>query len=96
MSSYVVTFRSPKGRVPSAEEEAAWMSWLGTIGSSIRDFGHRVGSARLLGVRADDADVLSGYVVIDAVSLDAAADLVAGCPGLGHGGSVEIGETAAA
>ena len=36
--------------------------------------------------------VLTGYVVIDAADLDAAATLAAGCPGLADGVDVEVGE----
>ena len=35
---------------------------------------------------------LTGYVVIDAADLDAAATLAAGCPGLAGGVDVEVGE----
>ncbi len=93
MPSYVFSFRSPKGRKPSAEEESAWMAWFESIGSSIADFGHRVGPGRLLGAAGGGSDELSGYVVVTVESLDAAATLAAGCPGLAQGGAVEIGET---
>jgi len=36
--------------------------------------------------------VLTGYVVIDAADLDAAAALAAGCPGLAGGVDVEVAE----
>jgi len=36
--------------------------------------------------------VLTGYVVIDAADLDAAAALAAGCPGLASGVDVEVAE----
>ena len=36
--------------------------------------------------------VLTGYMVIDALDLDAAAKLAAGCPGLAGGVDVEVAE----
>jgi len=47
----------------------------------------------MLGSPAESADQLSGYVVIDADTLDAAASIAQGCPGLTMGGRVEVGET---
>jgi hypothetical protein len=92
MSNYVLSFRSPKGQVPSAEEEQAWMQWFGTIGSSIVQQGSRVGDSRTLGSAGDGRSALSGYTVVKAASLDAAEQLAAGCPGLAHGATVEVGE----
>jgi hypothetical protein len=36
---------------------------------------------------------VTGYSIIEADSLDAAVELVKGCPILQSGGSVEVGET---
>ena len=36
---------------------------------------------------------MTGYTLIEADSLDAAAGLAGGCPVLKHGGTVEVGET---
>ncbi len=69
------------------------MRWFESIGSSIADFGHRVGPGRVLGSAGGGPDELSGYAVVTAETLDAAATLAAGCPGLAQGGAVEIGET---
>ncbi len=93
MPSYVFSFRGQKGRKPSAEEESAWMRWFESIGSSVADFGHRVGPGQVLGAAGRGSDELTGYVVVTAATLDAAATLAAGCPGLAQGGAVEIGET---
>jgi hypothetical protein len=92
MSNYVLSFRSPKDAVPSGEEEQAWMQWFGTIGSSIVEQGTRVGDTRTLGAAGDGRSALSGYTVVKAQSLDAAEKLAAGCPGLAHGATVEVGE----
>lgn len=92
MSTYVLTFRNP-GVNPTAEQEDAWSSWFGKIGSHISDFGSRVGRAVMLGEPAEAGDQLSGYIVITADDLDAAVQIASGCPLLGYGGRVEVGET---
>jgi hypothetical protein len=93
MSNYVLSFRSNAGQSADPEHEAAWGAWFEQIGASVVDFGHRVGRATLLGSGNSPAGtVLSGYVVINAESFDAATTLAQGCPGLAHGGAVEVGE----
>jgi hypothetical protein len=46
MGNFVLTFRAPKGRVPTAEEEARWPQWFEKIGGQITDPGNRVGQVR--------------------------------------------------
>jgi hypothetical protein len=94
MSSYVLSFRGRYDRAADAGQEAEWGRWFGEIGGSVTDFGHRVGRATTLGATgaADSQDVLTGYVVITADDFDAAVAVAKGCPGLKHGGGVEVGE----
>ncbi len=92
MSNYVLAFRGESDRAPDAEQEAAWGRWFGEIGDSIVEFGNRVGRATTLGETAPGT-VLTGYTLIKADSYDAAVALAKGCPGLAHGGAVEVGET---
>ena len=92
MSSYVLSFRSKKDHSASAAEETAWADWFQEIGPSIDDFGHRVGNGRALGAAGDRPDVLSGYIVVRAESLDDAEHLAAGCPGLAQGGGIDVAE----
>lgn len=95
MGNYVLSLRAPKGRVPSAEEEAGWLRWFEKIGGQIVGIGQvkrdkdgyfvtEVGGAR--------PDVLAGWIVISAESLDAAVAVAKDCPMLPQGGSVEVGE----
>jgi hypothetical protein len=96
MANYVLAFRSRADRTPPPGEDAAWGAWFGSLGTKVIDFGNRVGQVRTVaGQGAGEAGelVLSGYVVVSAESLDAAAELAAGCPGLKSGSSVEVGET---
>jgi hypothetical protein len=89
---YVLAFRGQVGRRLTAEEEASWPTWFDKIKDSIADFGNRVGQVREVGAEAGRSDALSGYIVIEADSLDAAATLARECPILQQGGSVEVGE----
>jgi hypothetical protein len=100
MSNYVLSFRGQSDRKISANEEAAWGQWFQEISSTIVDYGHRVGQVRVIGegaiparkVEADGQEVVTGYVVISAADLDAASTTAKGCPGLQHGGRVEVAE----
>lgn len=95
MSSYVLVFRGRTGRTPTAEEEARWPEWFERIGSSISDFGNRVGQSRLTVNEGEQSHSPSGYIVINAESLDAAVELATGCPIHVQGGYVEVGEVVA-
>jgi len=90
MSSYVLVFRMPRDAKAQPGEEAAWGAWFQELGGTVTDFGHRVGQATTLG--ATSTQQLGGYVVIGADDMEHATQLAKGCPGLQHGGSVEIGE----
>ena len=89
---YVLTFRGQVGRRLTAEEDGRWPAWFEQIKASIADFGNRVGQVREVGGGRARSDELSGYIVVNAGSLDDAADLAGGCPILEQGGSVEVGE----
>lgn len=94
MSKYVLSFRADGGRKATPDQEAAWGQWFQEIGSTIADFGSRVGQVRSLGNGgAKGGNVLAGYVVINADSIDDAVTVANGCPGLQYGGAVEVGET---
>ena len=95
MGKYVLAFRSHPGRTAAPEEEQAWGAWFGQLGPAITDRGNRVGATRTLPAarRGEPGSaVLTGYVVIDAADLDAAATLAGGCPGLAGGVDVEVAE----
>jgi hypothetical protein len=92
VSNYVFVFRNRSGRALTPEEEARWPRWFEQIGKSIADRGNRVGQARLVGPAPDGEESIGGYIVVNAENLDAAAALAEGCPILGQGGRVEVGE----
>ena len=87
---------------PASDEEgqkvmAAWMGWFGAMGDAVVDGGNPISGSKSVasnGAVSDGAaSGLSGYSVLKADSLDAAAKLAKGCPHLAAGGSVEVYET---
>jgi len=95
MSKYVFAFRGQPDRMPPPDAQELWGAWFAELGAAVVDPGSQVGVVRT--VPSDDPGdpgtaAFAGYTVIDAADLDAAARLAAGCPGLKHGVSVEVGE----
>jgi hypothetical protein len=92
MATFVLTFRNAASHVTDEVEGAAWMAWFGELGSSIVDMGSQVGGTSSLGNAPTTGGVVTGYTIVQAADLDAAVLLAKGCPGLDHGGAVEVGE----
>jgi hypothetical protein len=83
---------------PEEQQQAmeAWMGWFGTLGSSVLEVGNPFAAGCTV---ASDGSVsdggsagLTGYSVIEAQDLSAAAAMAKGCPVLAHGGGVEVYE----
>ena len=101
MANYLLAYHG--GGMPETEEEgakvmAAWGEWMAAVGAAMVDAGNPVGQAATVasdGSRSDGggANPVTGYTVLRADSLDAAVAMVAGCPILASGGSVEVCET---
>lgn len=100
MTKYLFAYRG--GGMPATEQEqqaamAAWGQWFGTLGTAVVDGGNPFGQSRAVaatGARGNGAgSSLTGYSVLQAESLDAAAKLAAGCPILKSGGTVDVYET---
>ena len=74
----------------------AWGAWFGTLGAAVTDSGNPFGASTTLS--ADGSNTgggpsgLTGYSILAAESLQAAADLAKGCPLLSVGGTVEVYE----
>jgi len=94
MPKYVFAFRNDPDRAATPGEEEAWGAWFGELGGAVADFGNRVSRATMVGANGSSPypDALSGYVVVNADSVDSAVQLAQGCPGLRAGGQVEVGE----
>ncbi|UOA28867.1 YciI family protein [Pseudosulfitobacter sp. DSM 107133] len=88
------------GTTPQTPEEGAaamakWVAWFENLGAAVVDGGNPVGQSKTVtasGVTGDGgANPLSGYSVISAADIDAAAEMAKGCPMVVDGsGSVEV------
>ena len=98
MGKFVLAYKGGSGH--SSDEEgakvmAAWMGWFATLGAAILDGGNPFGASTTV---ASDGSMgaasagLSGYSIVSADDLSAAATLAKGCPILDAGGSVEVYE----
>lgn len=100
MAEFVLVYHG--GSMPETEEDgkalmAAWGGWMGSPGSALAEPGNPFSNSST--VQSDGSvssgggsNPASGYSVLEADSLDAAAALAKGCPVLTIGGSVEVAE----
>lgn len=101
MPNYLLAYHG--GGMPETEEDvarvmAAWEAWMGKVGDAMLDAGNPVGQTATIAADGSvsvggGSNPVSGYSLIRADHLDAAIALVAGCPILDDGGSVEVCET---
>jgi hypothetical protein len=90
---------SPEQMQKTTEKWLAWFKELGEKGH-IRDMGHPLedsgkvvaGKGKLVqdGPFAEAKDVIAGFTLVEADSLERATELAKGCPILEVGGSVEV------
>ena len=97
MANYLLVYKGgrPSGGDPQAAM-AAWGKWFGQLGAAVVDGGAPFGPSKTVGgggVSEGASSSLTGYSVLKADNLAAAAALAKGCPVLGNGGSVEVYET---
>lgn len=100
MAKYALVFHG--GGVPETEEEgakvmAAWGAWMEGLGAALTDPGNPFGASTTIesdgsATPGGGANPATGYTLLDADSLDAAATLASSCPILASGGSVEVAE----
>jgi hypothetical protein len=100
MANYVFVYKGGGMAATEAEQQAAmaaWMAWFGGLGSAVVDHGTPFGPSKSVGSNGNVNDGggsrLTGYSLIKAENLDAAAGMAKKCPVLGSGGTVEIYET---
>jgi len=105
MKEYMMLFRNEKmDQVPSADQMKMvmqqWQSWI----TGIAEEGKYSGTNRLLpegktikpnnvvtdGPYLEAKEMVGGYLIVKAGSLDEAMKMAASCPGLLYGGNVEI------
>jgi hypothetical protein len=87
-----LVYRAPKNYQPGgADAMAAWSNWFEEMGARVVERGNPVFDRTTLGNGVSDT-VLGGYSVVTADDLESAVGLAKGCPFLGSGGGVEVGE----
>lgn len=100
MGKYVLAYRG--GQMADSDEErqavmAAWGAWFGALGPAIVDGGNPFGASKTVGAGGSVGDGapsgLTGYSMISADTIDAAAGMAQGCPVLSSGGAVDVYET---
>jgi hypothetical protein len=94
MATFIFTYRAPKGYVPGTSEDAvgAWQVWMGRIGEALVDYGKPVFERSAVGSCSSEKTQLGGYSIMEASDLESALTIAKGCPILGLGGGVEVGE----
>jgi len=92
MTTFLFSYRMPKGFVPGRTDSvAAWAAWFEELGNSVNERGNPVFESASLGNCGANTQ-LGGYSLITAEDLDTALSLAKGCPALREGaGGVEVG-----
>ncbi len=76
---------------------AAWGAWFEQLGAAIVDPGNPIGATKVVSSNGTSdgggAGSVTGYTLVEAADLDAAAEQAKGCPIFDQGGTVEVGET---
>jgi hypothetical protein len=94
MPTFVFSYRNPTGYVSTAETRAAWMAWFDAMGDQLVDLGKPVSDTASVGDCTREATELGGYSLVVADDLEGALAIAKGCPYLGRGGGVEVGQLA--
>jgi len=98
MAKFVVVYiGGAMSETPEAVDASmrAWMAWFGSMGSAVKDMGNPFSKSIVVhsdGSTGETSRELTGYTVLEADGIEHAATLVAQCPVLTDGGSVEIYE----
>lgn len=100
MQKFVFAYRGGSGMAatPEARDKAMaeWGAWFGALGGALVDGGSPFGAAATVqpdGGSTDGGSAgLTGYSVVSAPDLAAAAALAKGCPLLADGGTVDVYE----
>ena len=100
MPKYVYAYHG--GSMAETEEEmaelmAAWGAWFEALGEHLVDGGNPISVAKTVQTDGSVTDgggsnPLSGYGIVNAADIDAAAEMAKGCPVLAAGGTVEVAE----
>jgi hypothetical protein len=91
MAKFLFAYRAPVGYSGSPDGPERWRAWFKDLGSHVDEIGNPTFSGQTIG-ECGQSTQLGGYSMIDADSLEQAAELARGCPILSEGGGVDIGE----
>ena len=102
MAKYVLIYSGGQmGATPAEQQEQlqAWGAWFGKLGKAVVDAGNpfcdKVKSVDA-GGKVKNGPVgqrSTGYSIVEAGSIDAAAEMAKGCPVLTSGGQITVYET---
>ncbi len=101
MAKYIFGYHGGAGMETSEEDMAAvmeaWGAWFASMGAAVLDGGAPTAQANTVGeggvvTSGGGSNPLTGYSIVAADSLEAAAEMAKGCPSLTSGGSVEVAE----
>ena len=99
MANYLIVYLG--GRQPDTAEEgqqhfAKYMEWLSSLGDAAVSPANPLKDTRTIhsdGSVTDGGTIqMSGYTIVDAVSMDAALEMAKACPFLEMSGSLEVSE----
>ena len=106
MSEFLFLFRGSSRLARSPEEMQksmqTWLAWFKRLNEQgvVKDPGHPLDAAGKVvrgqrkdvhdGPYAEAKDLVNGYVLIEAATIDKAVELSKGCPIFSDGGSVEV------
>lgn len=102
MAKYVLLYSGgAMGRTQAERDkiDQAWGAWFGRLGKAVVDAGNPF-SEKVKSVASDGkvkegltGERATGYSIVEAGSLDAAAEIAKGCPVLTSGGKITVYET---
>jgi len=91
MAAFLFSYRVPNDYTPGDPAvTSAWTRWFESMGSHVVDAGNPVFESSTIGDCGTDT-TLAGYSLVNADDLNSALALAKGCPGLAHGGGIEVG-----
>ena len=91
MSTYLFSYQAPNGYAPSPEAAEVWSAWFEELGEAVEERGNPTFTSESVGISRVETH-LGGYSLIHATSLDEAIEFAKGCPIVGAGGGVDVGE----
>lgn len=99
MNKYILAYHGGGG-FETKEEGAAhmvrWNAWTASLGAALIDPGLPAGPSKTVSADGVEdgggANPLSGISILEAESMDAALEMVKGCPHIDIGGTIEVAE----